>query len=56
MKKIKMGRTVNPVSNIILPAAISMPKGVKNLKISSVRKSILLPGRSATEKNTNFDR
>jgi len=56
MKKIKIGRTVNPVSNSTLPAAIAMPKGVKNLKASSVRKDILLPGRSATEKNANFDR
>jgi hypothetical protein len=55
-KKIKMGRAVNPVSNSTLPAVISMPVGVKNLKVSSIRKDILLPGHSATEKNTTFDR
>jgi hypothetical protein len=56
MKKIKMGHAVNPVSNSTLPALISMPEGVKNLEVSSVRKDILLPDHSATEKNTTLDR
>jgi hypothetical protein len=56
MRKIRMGHAVNRVSNSTLPAVISMPEGVKNLKVSSVRKDILLPGRSATEKNATFDR
>jgi hypothetical protein len=54
--KTKMGQAVNHVSNRKLPAVISMPEGVKNLKVSSIRKDILLPGHSATEKNDTFDR
>ena len=56
MKKIKMGRTVHPVSNSTPPAVISMRDGVKNLEVSSIRKDIILPGHSATQKNTTFDR
>jgi hypothetical protein len=52
MKKIKMGRAVNPVSNNRLPAVISTPEGVENLEVSSVRKDTLLAGHSVTEKNT----
>jgi hypothetical protein len=50
IKTTKMGRTVNPVSNSTLPDVISMSEGAKNLKISSIRKDIPLPGHSATEK------
>jgi hypothetical protein len=56
IKTIKMGQAVNPFSNSTLPAVISMPEGVKNFKVSSIRKDILLPGHSATEKNATFDR
>jgi hypothetical protein len=53
---MKMGQAVNSVSNSTLPAVISMPEGVKNLNVSSIRKDILLPGHSTTEKNANSDR
>jgi len=56
MKKIKMGRAVNPVSNSTLPTVISLPEGAKNLKVSSIRKDILLTGHSATGKNATLDR
>jgi len=56
MKKIKMGRAVDPVSNCKPPAVISTPEGVKNLTDSSITKVMLLPGHSATQKNATFDR
>jgi hypothetical protein len=56
MKKIKMGRAVNRVSSGMLPAVISLPEGVKNLKVSSIRKDILLTSHSAKGKNATLDR
>ena len=56
MKKMKIGRAVDPVSNCTPPAVISTPESVKNLEVSSITKDILLPGHSATQKNTTFDR
>jgi hypothetical protein len=56
IKKMKMSRAVNPVSNSTSRAVISISEGVKNLKVSSVRKDLLLPGHSTRVKNATIDR
>jgi hypothetical protein len=56
IKKMKINRAVNPVSYTTSPAVISIPQGVTNFKVSSVKNDVLLTGHSTTEKNTTFDR